>query len=142
MISFDLECSNNHRFEGFFKDYKAFDEQLKKNMISCPICQNSEIKRLYTGCSIQAGTSSSKETSLQLKNESPNIFEVIKMAREYVKNNFEDVGTDFADTARAIHYGAEEERNIYGESTHKEIQELINEGVDVIALPSTDKLEN
>ena len=26
-------------------------------MISCPICQDSEIKRLFTGCSIQSGTS-------------------------------------------------------------------------------------
>lgn len=142
MISFDLECSNEHRFEGIFKDYKAFDEQLTDKMITCPICRDSNIKRLYTGCSIQSGSPSSKETDLQLNNKTPNIFEVIKLAREYVMNNFENVGKDFADTARAIHYGIEEERNIYGESTHEEVKELIDEGVNILPLPSVDKLEN
>ena len=141
MISFDLECSNEHRFEGTFKDFKAFDEQLKKNMINCPICQDSKIKRLYTGCSIQAG-SSSKENDIQIKNDTSNIFEAIKMAREFVVNNFENVGKEFADTARAIHYGVEEERNIYGESTHEEVKDPIDEGVNVISIPSIDKIEN
>ena len=57
MISFDLECSNGHRFEGIFKDYQTYDEQLNKKLISCPICNNDSIKRLYTGCSIKSNSS-------------------------------------------------------------------------------------
>ncbi|MBN2040731.1 MAG: DUF1178 family protein [Spirochaetes bacterium] len=142
MISFDLECSNEHRFEGFFKDYKAFEEQLNNNMITCPICQDSRIKRLFTGCSIQAGSSSSGENGLQLNTETPNLFEMIKKAREYIQNNFENVGKNFAETARAIHYGVEEERNIYGETTGEEVKELLDEGVNVLPIPSIDKLQN
>ncbi len=140
MISFDLECSNGHRFEGTFKDYQAFDEQLTKKMIDCPVCGESGVKRLYTGCSIQVA-SSQQQDSKQNK-DNPNLFEAIKMVREYVMNNFENVGKDFADSARAIHYGIEEERNIYGESTTEEIKELIDEGVNILPLPSVDKLEN
>lgn len=140
MISFDLECSNGHRFEGTFKDYQAFDKQLKKKMIDCPVCGDSDIKRLYTGCSIQLASSQQQTVN---KNEiTPNLFEAIKMVREYVVNNYENVGKDFADSARAIHYGVEEERNIYGESTTEEIKELIDEGVNILPLPSVEKLEN
>jgi hypothetical protein len=143
MISFDLECSNKHRFEGVFRDYNAFNEQLGKKMINCPLCNDSDIKRLYTGCSIQSGSSSRDDESRPAQ-RTPNLFEIIRMAREYITNNFENVGKDFADKARAIHYGIEEERNIYGESTNEEVKELIDEGINVLSLPSVDvdKIEN
>jgi hypothetical protein len=176
MISFDLECANKHRFEGSFKDYQAFDEQLTKGMIECPICSDLKIKRLFTGCSIQTGGATAPvETQFIASqdrashgpashgsdgmhdhnrdamncvsttaggNNTPNIFEMIRQVKEYVVNNFENVGKDFADTAKAMHYGIEEERNIYGESTPQEIKELADEGIDVFAIPSIDKIEN
>ena len=30
MISFDLECANEHRFEGIFKDYESFTSQMER----------------------------------------------------------------------------------------------------------------
>ena len=66
MISFDLECSKEHRFEGIFKDYQAFDDQLSREMIECPFCGDLKIKRLFTGCSIQTGQAVSPAPSAHL----------------------------------------------------------------------------
>ncbi len=153
MISFDLECTNNHRFEGIFRDYLAFDTQLTKEMIECPVCGDVKIKRLFTGCSIQpggsgvsvprpSGHSSQDGSPLQQVNNTPNIFQMIRIVREYVVNNFENVGKDFAERAKAIHYGIEEHKDIYGESTQEEIRELADEGIEVLPIPDLDKIEN
>ena len=45
------------------------------------------------------------------------------------------VGEDFADEARAIHYGDTEERDIYGEATDKEAEDLEEEDIDFFRLP-------
>ena len=66
----------------------------------------------------------------------------IKFVNDYVKENFDDVGKDFAEKARAIHYGVEEQKNIYGESTLDEIKELMDEGVNVLPIPHIDKVEH
>ncbi|MFH0976878.1 MAG: DUF1178 family protein [Spirochaetota bacterium] len=167
MISFDLECANKHRFEGSFKDYRAFDEQLTKEMIECPVCGDVKIKRLFTGCSIQpGGATAPAETQgcashdqvsgahLSYTNKDalpcvstadknmPKMSEMIRIVRDYVIHNFENVGKDFAYTAKAMYYGVEEERNIYGESTPQEIKELADEGIDVLPIPSIEKIEN
>ena len=67
---------------------------------------------------------------------------MIRMVKEYVINNFENVGRDFAEKAKAIHYGIEGHRNIYGESTPQEIKELSEEGIEVLPIPDIDKIEN
>ena len=55
--------------------------------------------------------------------------------RKYVQEHAEYVGPKFAEEARKIHYGETPDRHIYGEATHKEAQELVDEGVDVAPLP-------
>jgi len=138
MISFDIECTNGHRFEGVFKDYNSYEEQLEKKMIKCPICESPEVKRLYTGCSIQPRSGS----EIRISKDGPNMFEIAKMLGEYIKENFKNVGRDFADVTRAMYYGIEEERNIYGETTAEEVNELLDEGIPVIPILDVDKVEN
>ncbi|HPI13461.1 MAG TPA: DUF1178 family protein [Spirochaetota bacterium] len=138
MISFDLECANEHRFEGVFKDYESFASQMERGLVACPYCESVEIKRLFSGCSIQARPA----TAPLSERRGPNMFEILRMIEGYVRENFENVGSDFAETARAIHYGAEEERNIYGQSTREEIDELLEEGISVTPLPSSGASEN
>ena len=55
--------------------------------------------------------------------------------RKYVVENADYVGPNFAEEARKIHYGETPDRHIYGEATHKDAQELLDEGVDVAPLP-------
>ena len=55
--------------------------------------------------------------------------------RKYVQENADYVGPNFAEEARKIHYGETPDRHIYGEATHKEAQDLVEEGLDVAPLP-------
>ena len=138
MLSIDFQCKNKHRFEGYFKDYEAFDNQLVRKLIRCPLCDTDEVKRIYTGCSIQA----KKSIKNTVEKEYPTIFEAVREINKYVKENYENVGHNFADTARGMHYGVEEKRNIYGDTTVQEMEELSEEGIDVLPLIDTTKAEN
>ncbi|HSV97630.1 MAG TPA: DUF1178 family protein [Spirochaetota bacterium] len=138
MISFDLECGNEHRFEGIFRDYESFTDQMARGMVTCPFCESGDIKRLFSGCSIQARPTA----ATVIDRKAPNLFEVLRLVEKHVKENFDNVGNDFAETARAIYYGVEEGRNIYGQSTREEINELLKEGIDVVPLPSAGNIEN
>ncbi len=63
------------------------------------------------------------------------ILEAVDGLRAEVEENCDYVGEDFADEARAIHYGDAEERGIYGEATDAEAEELEEENVDFFRLP-------
>lgn len=56
----------------------------------------------------------------------------------HVMANSEDVGKQFAEEARKIHYGEAQERNIRGHATREETEALLDEGIDVLALPVPD----
>ena len=138
MIAFDLRCANGHIFEGWFEDSRAFESQKKKNLISCPVCNDTSVFKVPTTFAIKSSgndtTPSGKEIALA---------EISKKVAEFVENNFDNVGTEFATEALKIHYGVSEPRNIRGVSTSLEEKTLKEEGVQffkvpVPALPETD----
>ena len=45
MISFDLICSKNHQFEGWFASSKEFKKQKNSKKIICPICGDKNIDK-------------------------------------------------------------------------------------------------
>jgi hypothetical protein len=51
------------------------------------------------------------------------------------------VGPQFAEEARKIHYGEREERSIRGQATREETEALLDEGIDVMALPVPENLK-
>ena len=53
---------------------------------------------------------------------------------EMLLANCEDVGEDFADEARKIHYVEAPERSIRGVATAEEYEELRDEGIEVFRL--------
>jgi len=59
----------------------------------------------------------------------------------HVMAHTEDVGSQFAEEARKIHYGEKAERNIRGQATREETEALIEEGIEVVALPIPDSLK-
>jgi hypothetical protein len=59
----------------------------------------------------------------------------LKALREHVMKNAENVGKDFVEEARKMHYGETEERSIYGEADLAEARALMEEGIDVLPLP-------
>ena len=62
-------------------------------------------------------------------------------AVRHVLANTEDVGSQFAEEARKIHYGESEERNIRGQATPQEAEALLEEGIAVLSLPVPEALK-
>jgi hypothetical protein len=60
---------------------------------------------------------------------------------KHVVANTEDVGGAFSEEARKMHYGETEQRNIRGQATPEETQELLEEGIQVMPLPLPESLK-
>ncbi len=132
MIAYDLQCTKGHTFEGWFEDRKAYLDQKKKGLITCPICNVTAVDIVPSTFAIKSGAPS---ISKELAAEKANQAKTEKEAIEFVKNNFDDVGADFAKEALKIHYGAAEPRNIRGVSTKEEEKTLEEEGIPFIKIP-------
>ena len=64
-----------------------------------------------------------------------NLEKQIKKFKNFVEKNSENVGKNFAEEARKIYYGEKKARPIRGESTEKESQDLLEEGIPFSKLP-------
>ena len=132
MIAYDLQCTQGHAFEGWFEDRKAYLDQKKKGLITCPICNVTSVDIVPSTFAIKSGAPSiSKDLAAEKANQAQTENEAI----EFVKNNFDDVGANFAKEALKIHYGATEPRNIRGVSTKEEEKTLEDEGIQFIKVP-------
>jgi hypothetical protein len=130
MIAFDLRCSNGHSFEGWFKDLESFNEQDSRDMIICPVCKSNKITRELSPVAIKSVRG--EENPQQSK---PDYRKLAMGVMEYIRNNFEDVGADFAKEALKIHYGVAEKRDIRGSATDEEEKTLKDEGVKFFKFP-------
>jgi hypothetical protein len=131
VIVYNLRCMNSHEFEGWFRDSAAFDAQANAAKLVCPVCGARKVEKAIMAPAV-AGT---KKADLSAPEEMRKMRQFMTGLRKYVQDNAEYVGPNFAEEARKIHYGETEERQIYGESTVKEAVELVEEGIDVAALP-------
>ena len=59
----------------------------------------------------------------------------LKELRDHIKANADNVGDQFPEQARKMHYGEIEHRPIYGDASPNEAKALIEEGVEVMPLP-------
>ena len=72
---------------------------------------------------------------------SPSVTEIgeamaqLRQLQRKIKAEYRDVGTEFAAEARKIHYGERAPENIYGQSSDEEREALLDEGIDVVAMP-------
>lgn len=132
MIAFDLQCKNGHTFEGWFESSKAFDEQKKKGLVSCPVCNNIAVSKSLSSFGIVKSLPSSQKAQID---QQAALEKIGKKLIEFVEKNFDDVGADFTKEALKIHYGVTEPRNIKGVSTQEGEKLLKEEGVDFIKIP-------
>ena len=132
MIVFDLTCANGHTFEGWFDHREAFEKQKKKGLISCPVCEETNIEKKLSPFAIKGASPDRNKYPMP----SPqHLAELTKQVSEYVNKNFDDVGCEFTKEALKIHYGVSEPRNIKGVSTQAEEKLLKDEGIDFIKVP-------
>ncbi|MBN2397206.1 MAG: DUF1178 family protein [Deltaproteobacteria bacterium] len=132
MIIYDLKCEKEHTFEGWFNDRKAFEEQRRKKLVTCPVCGSSEIDIVLSTITVM-GKDSEKLKDAGNKEISP--MKALQMFHEYMDKTFEDVGSKFAEVALRIHAGEEDIRNIKGTTTEREEAILTEEGVPFIKIP-------
>ena len=45
MAKYNLLCTNDHTFEGWFASEKDYLQQKRKKMIACPMCDDTQIRR-------------------------------------------------------------------------------------------------
>ena len=134
MIAYDLQCADGHTFEGWFEDRKAYLNQQKKGLISCPFCNDTSVAIIPSTFAIKS-SQSSKPVPQSSPAEKVDLQKLSKQAIDFVEKNFDDVGCDFAKEALKIHYGASEPRNIRGVSTEAEEKTLEDEGIQFFKIP-------
>ncbi|HPA15194.1 MAG TPA: DUF1178 family protein [Desulfobacterales bacterium] len=130
MIIYDLQCSNGHTFEGWFEDVRAYEDQKKKNLITCPVCNVTSVSKVPSTFAIK-----SSQVSKDVSEPKEAFADLSKKVMDFVEKNFDNVGSDFAREALKIHYGVSEPRNIRGVSTQGEEKTLKEEGVQFFKIP-------
>lgn len=45
MIKYQLICDKEHEFEGWFSSSSAYEDQLTKGYVDCPVCGSQSVKR-------------------------------------------------------------------------------------------------
>lgn len=136
MIVLDLICADEHRFEGWFASNAEFERQSEAGLISCPVCNHATVRRLPSAPQIIRSSSKAATEPAALPDE---ILQQLIGALQQITAGMEDVGTSFAVEVRKIHYGDAESRPIKGQATLKEGLSLLEEGIEILALPSDEK---
>ena len=45
MIHYNVRCSHDHEFDGWYKDSAAFDRLSKRGLVECPVCGDLKVQR-------------------------------------------------------------------------------------------------
>lgn len=166
MLVLNLSCTNGHLFEGWFGSNEDYESQQRRAMLSCPMCDAAHITRMPSAPRLNvshlregaAGREVAQDPDAAVattpaqtphhaakppanpsapSSQSPEV--LWKQIVEHVLKNTEDVGEQFAEEARRIHYGESEQRGIRGSATADDTAALLDEGIEVMPLPVVRK---
>ena len=140
-------CSNEKEFDGWFKSIEAFEKQKLQSLINCPICGSDKVEKLLTTPSLKTNKNKTSDIKdKQFKNSksndtflgnvaSDNISTLLRTLKKEVQKNSIFVGNEFVSQVRSMKKGKIKEKPIHGHGTNKEINELRDEGIDVVSIP-------
>lgn len=135
---FDLQCDQNHVFEGWFGSHADYESQQARGLVSCPVCASAVIhKKLsaprlnVSGAQAPAGEGGPAASGTDLAHQQG---ELLRRLREAVRS-CENVGSRFADEARRIHEGDSPARAIRGTASRDEREALAADGIGVMPIP-------
>ena len=142
-------CSEQNEFDGWFKNIEAYENQKLLGLINCPICGNDNIIKLLATPNVRISKSQvSKNIEVQndsdvcnseksyLGNENiKNITTMLRTIKKEIQKNSTYVGDKFVSQARSMKEGQIKERPIHGHGSNEEIQELRDEGIEVVNIP-------
>ena len=152
MIKYQLKCKssfcfNEKEFDGWFKSIEAYENQKLQGLINCPICGSDNVVKSLTTPSLKINKNKTSENKNKqpknlknnvnfLANENPdNISTLLRTLKKEVQKNSTFVGYEFVSQVRSMKEGKIKEKPIHGQATNKEIQELSDEGIDVVNIP-------
>jgi hypothetical protein len=159
MIRYTLVCNKRHEFESWFANSAAYDKQVKRGLVTCPMCGSPKVeKALMTPRLARADTSSARNivpapapapeaaaaapvapappTPVAIISPQEHEFrQKLRELRDHLVRNADNVGPRFPEEARKMHYGEAEHRSIYGIASPEEAKELHEEGIEFSPLP-------
>ena len=151
MIKYKLKCktefcSNQKEFDGWFQNIKAFENQKKQGLITCPICGSDEIVKLLTTPSLNTtkkfkdvknkiNSTLIAEDNLMANTNLKNVSTILRTIKKEIQKNSTFVGKEFVSQVRSMKEGKIKEKPIHGHGSNKEIQELRDDGIDVLNIP-------
>ena len=149
MIKYQLKCKsgfclNEKEFDGWFQSIEAYEKQKLQRLINCPICGSDEVVKSLTTPNLKVNKNKisvnidkqHKNNSKFLANEtSENISTLLRTLKKEIQRNSTYVGNEFVSQVRSMKEGKIKEKPIHGQGTNKEIQELRDEGIDVVNVP-------
>lgn len=137
MIRYRLICSQDHEFDAWFRDGAGYDRQIKRQQVSCPHCGDVDVAKAIMAPGISKSANSDHFAEAKAHEVARRILTAVGKLRDNVEQECDYVGDQFADEARAIHYGDAEERGIYGEATDDEAADLEDEGIEFFRIPGS-----
>jgi hypothetical protein len=154
MIRYALRCERDHAFESWFQSSSAFDSQVKRKLVTCPICDSTKIEKAIMAPRVVSKKGRESAPPLPVPASAPaptpevapsaqslmmaqerELRAKLKELRDHVIKNADNVGERFPNEARKMHYGEIKHRPIYGEASPDEARALIDEGIEVSPLP-------
>jgi len=146
----NLRCSNGHGFEGWFASDDEFMEQNGSGALQCPLCADNVVTRMpsaprlnLSGARDVVPAQAAAPAAADAGGKPPAAADAaggelqalwLKAVR-HVLAHTEDVGERFAEEARRIHYGETPERGIRGQVSTEQRESLLEEGIEIFALP-------
>ena len=152
MIKYKLKCNseycaNKKEFDGWFQNIEAFQKQKNQGLISCPICGSEKVVKSLTAPNLKINNNKTlvdkdKQHNNPKNNEnflasenSHNVSTLLRTLKKEIQKNSTYVGNEFVSQVRSMKEGKIREKPIHGQGTNKEIQELRDEGIDVVNIP-------
>ncbi len=150
MIHYQLQCEQDHEFDGWFNDSAGFEKQAKRGLIECPTCGGTKVRRALMTPAVSTRDPPAPKPPAPVPEILPpaptplpragmpmpaRMVALLQRMRAEVEKRCDYVGPGFADEARKIHRGESQERGIYGETTPDEAETLAEEGIEIHAIP-------
>ena len=133
MIVFDLRCRGGHVFEAWFASSAAYEDQVARALVACPICDDHDVAKAVMAPRVSAKGNTVPTTADAAKVKAALAGLAAAQAKALEGSTW--VGKRFADRARAMHEGAEPHATIHGQATLAEAKSLAEDGVPVAPLP-------
>ena len=153
MIKYRLKCKSSYcseetEFDGWFQNIRAFEKQKTQGLINCPICGGDKIVKSLTTPSLKTNKTKlmeddkpkinkikTEDGNVFLNENSNNVLTILRTIKKEIEKNSTFVGNEFVCQVRSMKEGKIKEKPIHGYGTNKEIQELRDEGIDVVNIP-------